>query len=94
MPGQLFLFSLPFSRKKSLLNCPTEQKSNFSEVQFTMARFFTVKEVANTLRRHPRTIYRWLDEDFLRGKKVKDGWLIPHEEVERVLRSAPEDDAV
>lgn len=57
-----------------------------------MPRFMTVKEFAQTLRRHPRTIYRWLDEGFLRGKKVKDGWLIDQEEVERVLRDPAEDD--
>ena len=35
-----------------------------------MPRFFTVKEVAQILRRHPNIIYRWLDECFLRGRLV------------------------
>jgi excisionase family DNA binding protein len=51
-----------------------------------MSRFWTVKEVARALHRHPRTIYRWLEEGDLRGKKVKDGWLIPEEELNRIIR--------
>ena len=50
-----------------------------------MPRFLTVKEVAGIFRRHPRTIYRWLEEGFIYARKVKDGWLIPYEEVERIL---------
>ncbi len=58
-----------------------------------MPRFYTVKELTKELRRHPRTIYRWLDEGFLQGKKVKDGWLIPHEEVERIIKDPFTDEA-
>ena len=50
-----------------------------------MARFYTVKEVAVIFRRHPRTIYRWLEEGFILGTKVRDGWLITQEEVDRIL---------
>ncbi len=57
-----------------------------------MARFFTVQEVAQILRRHRRTIYRWLDEGFLHGKKIKDGWLIPCEEIDRIIKESSEDD--
>ena len=57
-----------------------------------MSGYFTVKRVAGILNRHPRTIYRWLDEGFIKGKKIKGGWLIQHEEVERILSEAePED---
>lgn len=51
-----------------------------------MPRFFTVEQVAEILHRHRRTIYRWLAEGFIRGKKVRDGWLIPEEELTRILR--------
>ena len=51
-----------------------------------MSKYFTVQEVAQVLRRHPRTVYRWLDEGYLHGKKDRDGWLIPAEEVERLIR--------
>ncbi len=57
-----------------------------------MPRFFTVKEVAQTFQRHPRTIYRWLDEGFLRGKKVRDGWLIPEEEIAKLIRDPFDDE--
>ena len=53
-----------------------------------MLRFLTVKETAQIFRRHPRTIYRWIDEDFLHAKKVRDGWLITQEEVDRILAEA------
>lgn len=53
-----------------------------------MPYFLTVKEVAGIFRRHPRTIYRWLEEGFISGKRVKDGWLIERDEVDRVLSKA------
>jgi excisionase family DNA binding protein len=55
-----------------------------------MPNFLTTKEVAQIFRRHPRTIYRWIDEGFLQAKKVRDGWLITQEEVERILTEADE----
>jgi excisionase family DNA binding protein len=60
-----------------------------------MSHYFTVKDVAQQVHRHRRTIYRWLEEGYLRGRKVRDGWLIPHEEVERIIRDpfADEDEA-
>ena len=51
-----------------------------------MPRFFTVQGLAELVHRHVRTIYRWLDEGFIHGLKVRDGWLIPEEEVERILK--------
>ena len=48
-------------------------------------KFYTVKELAGLVRRTPRTIYRWIAEGFIRPKKVRDGWLIPEEEIERIL---------
>jgi len=55
-----------------------------------MPIFHTVKETAKIFRRHERTIYRWLAEGFIHGKKVRDGWLIPEEEIKRVLNEAEE----
>lgn len=57
-----------------------------------MPRYYTVKELAKKFHRHPRTIYRWLDEGYIRGKKVRDGWLIPEEEAEKIIRDPFEDD--
>ena len=50
-----------------------------------MTRFYTVKELAGIFRRHPRTIYRWLEEGLIVGTKVGDGWLITKAEVDRLL---------
>jgi excisionase family DNA binding protein len=57
-----------------------------------MARYYTVKEVAKIFHRHPRTVYRWLDEGYIRGKKVRDGWLLPEEEVEKMIRDPFDDE--
>jgi excisionase family DNA binding protein len=46
---------------------------------------FTVKQVAKMLNRHPKTVYRWIDEGFLQNIiRVRDGYLIPKKEIERV----------
>ena len=50
-----------------------------------MSKFLTVTEAAEIFRRHPRTIWRWIAEGFIHAKRVKDGWLIPKSEVERIL---------
>ena len=53
-----------------------------------MPEHLTVKEVAKIFKRHQRTIYRWLDEGFISGKKVKDGWFIPRTEIDRIFTQA------
>jgi hypothetical protein len=54
----------------------------------------TVAEAAARLRRSPRTLYRWLAEDehllptkktFPGARKIKDGWLIPERDLDRLL---------
>jgi excisionase family DNA binding protein len=59
-----------------------------------MAHYHTVKELAERFHRHPRTIYRWLDEGYIHGKKVRDGWLIPEEEAGRIIRDPFGDDEI
>lgn len=51
-----------------------------------MTKYLTINETAEIFRRHPRTIYRWIEEGFLHAIKVRDGYLVPYEEVERILR--------
>jgi excisionase family DNA binding protein len=47
---------------------------------------FTVKETARMVHRSPDTIYRWIEEGFLQNFiKVRDGYLIPKTEIERIL---------
>jgi excisionase family DNA binding protein len=46
---------------------------------------FTVKETAMQLGRKPKTIYRWIEEGFLKNViKVRDGYFIPKQEIERI----------
>lgn len=52
-----------------------------------MTKYLTPQEVADVFRKSVRTIYRWINEkdpikNFVR---VKDGVLIPQEEVDRIL---------
>ena len=48
-------------------------------------KYLTVKEVAYILRRSRRTILRWINEGYLKGNKVKDGYLISEGEICRLL---------
>ena len=50
-----------------------------------MPEYLTVREVAKLVRRHQRSVYRWLDEGFIAGKKLRGGWLIPRDEIDRIL---------
>ncbi len=45
-------------------------------------RYYTVKEAAQILRVHPRTVRRWLKEGKLKGKKIGRIWLIPKTEID------------
>jgi predicted site-specific integrase-resolvase len=58
-----------------------------------MVRYMTVKEVAAHFRRSKKTIYRWIDEGrvFRDVVKVKDGILIPENEVRRAVEEGKED---
>ena len=54
-----------------------------------MAKYYTVRAVAEIFHRTERTIYRWIKEGFiLNVRRVKDGYLIPSSEVERVLEES------
>lgn len=45
----------------------------------------TVKEAAKEVKRTKKTIYRWIDEGFLKNIiRVRDGYLIPESEIERI----------
>ena len=50
-----------------------------------MPRYYTVKEVAQMLRRTTRTIYEWIRDGRLRAKRVRDGYLISEEAIDAVL---------
>lgn len=51
-----------------------------------MIKYYTVKEAAPIFKRDIKTIYRWIQEGFLKDvTKVKDGYLIPETEIERIL---------
>jgi len=49
------------------------------------SEFFTVRQVALEVNRHPKTVYRWISEGFLQNiTRVRDGYLIPKKEIERI----------
>lgn len=47
--------------------------------------FLTVKEVASLLRVSNRTVYRWLTEGRLKGRKIRGGWRISTADLENFL---------
>ena len=50
-----------------------------------MPKFYTVKEVAEIFRKTKITIYNWIAEDRINAIKVRDGYLIPEDEVNRLI---------
>lgn len=56
--------------------------------------YLTVKEVAAVFKKDIKTIYRWIEaRDPIREfTRVKDGILIPHSEVERILSEGKNQD--
>lgn len=54
---------------------------------------YTVREIADTLRIHPRTAYRLIQEGRIRGIKVGSQWRVPEssllEYIESGLKAAP-----
>ena len=54
---------------------------------------YTVREIADTLRIHPRTAYRLIQEGKIRGIKVGSQWRVPEssllEYIESGLKAAP-----
>lgn len=53
--------------------------------KLTNQGFFTIREAALEVNRHPKTLYRWIDEGFLQNIiRVRDGYLIPKIEIQRL----------
>lgn len=51
-----------------------------------MPKNYTVKECASIFKRSEDTIRRWIAEGFFKkAYRVRDGYLIPDEEVKRIL---------
>jgi excisionase family DNA binding protein len=47
---------------------------------------FTVRETATMLSRSRDTIYRWIEEGYIQHYfRVRDGYLIPQSEINRIL---------
>jgi excisionase family DNA binding protein len=54
-------------------------------------KFLTAREVAELFHRNIRTVYRWIHEGHIsQAYKVRDGFLIPESEVEKLKRDANE----
>ena len=52
----------------------------------TAPRVYTVEEVAEMMKVHPRTVYRMLDQGRLKGFKFGAAWRITQDEVDAILR--------
>lgn len=52
--------------------------------------FLTVPEAAELLRRSRRTLYRWLEQGTVQGKKVKDHWLIATHQLCQLVHPEPD----
>ncbi len=51
----------------------------------THEKMLTVRELAEEVRRTPKTVYRWIQEGVLVNVfRVRDGYLIPRKEAERM----------
>ncbi len=58
-------------------------------------RYYTVQELSTLVQRHPRTVYRWIKEQFILPSEctiVKDGYLIKSSFVSRVFNEARKKD--
>ncbi len=52
-------------------------------------KYLTAREVADLFRRDIRTVYRWIREGYISEVyRVRDGFLIPEREVEKLKRDA------
>ncbi len=54
-----------------------------------MARFYTIKALAEMFGKHENTIYRWIVEDHLfpNAFQVKDGWFVPAGDLKKMIKS-------
>lgn len=46
---------------------------------------YTIKEVANILRMHPITIYKYCEKGKIKGVKIGNVWRVSQKEIERLL---------
>jgi excisionase family DNA binding protein len=50
--------------------------------------YLTPLDVARLLRRHRGTVYRWLEQGLLPGRKVGGSWLVDAAELKRFLETS------
>jgi len=49
-------------------------------------KYYTIRELAQLLRLDKSTIYRWIKSGKIRAIKINNRWLIPAEELEKIMR--------
>lgn len=52
-----------------------------------ISRLYTVAEVAEVLRAHPKTVRRWIDEGKLVARRPGRKFLIPEQELKHFIRT-------
>ena len=55
-----------------------------------MERYYTPKEISETLKLNIRTIYKWIREGHLKAVKLGDVWRISESELNRLLSGSRE----
>ena len=56
----------------------------------TMTKVYTVDQVAEFLQVHPRTVYRSLDKNTLKGFRIGTSWRVTQEALEEFMRQGGE----
>jgi Helix-turn-helix domain len=57
----------------------------------TVDEVLSINDVAAILKRHPKTIARYLNQKLIEGTKVRNRWYIRRSAVEALLRGEPAD---
>ncbi len=62
-----------------------KQKTNLiGKVLRHLNKYFTLKEVSIIFRRRPETLRRWVREGRLQALKIRNGFLIPESEIQKL----------
>ena len=71
---------------RTLVHSEELPEEGMAAVVMTTPKAYTVEEVAQILKVHPRTVYRMLDRGQLKGFKVGTVWRVVEQELEAFMR--------
>ena len=73
------------NQDRTLVHSERLVEEGMAAVVMTMPKAYTVEEVAQILKVHPRTVYRMLDRGELKGFKVGTVWRISQPTLEAFM---------